>query len=304
MKRILLGLLTISFANLAFAQDQNTTKAETVKPWKLTLSTETDMGLSQETGPLFVSDVSQSTYINYTINIGQSGYAIQVNQPLYNNFIESGVNDGGTFAIGNTEVNLKKASIGKVMPADVNLAAALRVVLPTGKLTPDLNKDGFVTYLAPSITASKSWTQVSLAASLASRFYVYTKEAFPLYTYTERTAKTKDVLIPSYANPITRQILQGIFGYQITDKFGFGTVAQLELDWRNDPGFKKPAQGAPRFMLIPELTFSPMSSVEVATGVVIGGSTTGAKKLRDVWFNNQADLVTSSTAYGSVSYSF
>lgn len=304
MFRIFLALLALTFSNLSFAQDANTTEGVAVRPWKLTLSTETSMQLGQETAAPFVSELNQETALSFTYKLGNSGYSVNVRQPFGNTFLETGVDDNGSFGVGDTEVNLKKANIGTITPAGVDLGAGLKVVLPTSRVTPGLNDSGFLTYFAPSLSATKSWTRLTLGTTVASRFYLVTKDAFPIYSYADSQATEKTVVIPEYANPISRQIVQGILGYQLTDRLGFGTVAQLELDWRHDPKPKQPAKGAPRFMLIPEVTYSPVKSVEVATGIVLGGSSTGAQKLRAVWFDDQYKLLTNSTAYANVSYTF
>ncbi|OGQ33600.1 MAG: hypothetical protein A3F16_01560 [Deltaproteobacteria bacterium RIFCSPHIGHO2_12_FULL_43_9] len=304
MFRIFLGFIALLFAHVTFAQDVSTADAVIERPWKVTLSTETSMQLGQETAAPFVSELNQETALSFTYKLGASGYSVNIRQPFYNTFLETGVNDVGSFYVGDTELNLKKASIGTITPSDVKLGAGLRVVLPTDKITPSQSDSGFLAYFAPSISAIKNWTRLTLGTTLASRFYLFSKEAYPIYSFEDREATTRTVVIESYANPITRQIIQGILGYKITEKVGLGTVAQLELDWRHDPKPNQPAKGAPRFMLIPEVTYSPLGAVELAAGVVVGGSSYGARKLRDVWFNNQDELLTSSTAYANVSYTF
>lgn len=310
MYKIFLVLFALTFSNLSFAQDTNTTEAVVTRPWKLTLSTETSAQLGQEKAAPFVSELNQETALSFTYKLGESGYSVNVRQPFGNTFLESGVNDGGSFGVGDTEVNLKKASIGTITPAGVDLGAGFRVVLPTSRVTPALYDNGFLTYFAPSLSATKSWTRLTLGTTLASRFYLVSKESYQPYSYASSQAGIKTALVDDdnkpviNKNPITRQIVQGIIGYQLTEKLGFGTVAQLELDWRYDPTPNMPAQGAPRFMLIPEVTYAPLKSVEVATGVVLGGSSSGAKKLREVWLNNQDQLLTNSTAYANVSYTF
>lgn len=320
MFKIFLGFIVLFSTSFAFAQDQTSAEAVIAKPWNLTVSTETSMQLGGSITSQYISELGQETALNFSTKLGASGYSVSIRQPLYNTFLESGANDSGSFSVGNTELNLKKASIGVVSPSDVNLGAGFRVVLPTGRVTPDLNDSGFISYLMPSISVTKTWSRVTLGTNLASRFYFFTKEDWQYYTYAdkdakEKTAKTSKTEVDGVEqekavrlkNPITRQILQGIFNLQATEKVAFATIAQLELDWKHNPVKEGVATGAPRFMIIPEVSYSPLDSVSVATGVVVGGSSQGAINLRE-WFKEREvtmeTLLTNSTAYTNVSYTF
>src|SRR3990167_1273150 len=287
----LLTIFVLGFSGFSFAEEPNTTEAKVTKPWNVTFSTETSAQLAKDhkKSTYYLGEFNQTTSGVFVYKIRNTDYSVKVNQPFYNTFFESGANDGGSFSVGSTDIDLKKASIGKVMPADVNLSAGLRLQLPTSRLTEGQNKSGFLGYLMPSLTASKTWTKFTVAGTLGSRFYLFEKRAWDIYSYEGPESTERTVVVPNYPNPIARQILTGLVSYQLTERVGLSSVTVFELDWRYNPQPNGPALGAPRMMVIPEVSVAATKNLELAMGVVVGGSALGAQKLRNVWLDNQKD---------------
>lgn len=311
--RSIIGFLVASTIAIsgAYAQDVATTEASVKRPWTVGLSTQTTMGLSKDAtdDSTNVGALGQRTVVDFTYDFAGSDISLLITQPFYNSWIEAGENAKGNFTLGNTELNYKNASIGEL--GGVNFSAGFRTVIPTELLTEKNSvkrNTGFITYVMPSLKAKKAWGKFALSGKAASRLYFFSKEESEVWAdvINLNTKEKVEAKIGTSANRLFRQYLTATASYNILENLSVSTSGQFELDMRHKLEGSDKRSIKPQFMVVPEISITPVENLSVDLGFAIGGSPSlDPMNFEDVWANdNLKNIAYNSAAYARVGYTF